>query len=128
MTTTSVERLEKLVGQEYAVDPVSPILLAQINIILFTSTPTTQVGWNKRDLLTYAVGIGAKTSETQFVYGTLFPLSFPPNSEPPSLTLELGTSRCFLSLPCAQYLPVDPSFAAFPTYPVVFFLKGMTNP
>jgi len=74
MTTTSVEQLEKLVGQEYAVDPVSPILLAQINIILFTSTPTTQVGWNKRDLLTYAVGIGAKTSETQFVYGTLFPL------------------------------------------------------
>jgi len=67
MTTTSVEQLEKLVGQEYAVDPV---------------------GWNKRDLLTYAVGIGAKTSETQFVY------------------------------------ELDPSFAAFPTYPVVFFLKG----
>jgi hypothetical protein len=53
MTTTSVEQLEKLVGQEYAVEPV---------------------GWNKRDLLAYAVGIGAKTSETQFVYGTLFSL------------------------------------------------------
>jgi len=68
MTTTSVEQLEKLVGQEYAVEPV---------------------GWNKRDLLTYAIGIGAKSSEKQFVY------------------------------------ELDPSFAAFPTYPVVFFLKGV---
>ncbi|KAI0252068.1 peroxisomal dehydratase [Lactifluus subvellereus] len=64
---TTVEQLEKLVGQEYAADPVS---------------------WNKRDLLTYAIGIGAKTSDNQFVY------------------------------------ELDPSFAAFPTYPVVLFLKG----
>jgi len=63
----SVEQLEKLVGQEYAAEPVS---------------------WNTRDLLTYAIGIGAKTSEKQFVY------------------------------------ELDPSFAAFPTYPVAFFLKG----
>jgi len=64
---TSVEQLEKLVGQEYAAVPV---------------------GWNKRDLLTYAIGIGAKTSERQFVY------------------------------------ELDPSFAAFPTFPVALFLKG----
>ena len=25
-------------------------------------------------------------------------------------------------------LPLDPSFAAFPTYPVVFFLKGLLRP
>ncbi|KAH9985545.1 hypothetical protein BJV77DRAFT_1061958 [Russula vinacea] len=61
---TSVQ-LEKLFGEEYTAEPAS---------------------WNKRDLLTYAVGIGAKTSEKQFVY--------------------------------------DPSFAAFPTYPVVLGFKG----
>ncbi|KAI0290092.1 peroxisomal dehydratase [Multifurca ochricompacta] len=65
--TATVEQLEKLVGQEYASEPV---------------------GWNTRDLLTYAIGIGAKTSEKQFVY------------------------------------ELDPSFAAFPTYPVSLFLKG----
>jgi len=64
---SSVEQLEKLVGKEYAAESVS---------------------WNTRDLLTYAIGIGAKTSEKQFVY------------------------------------ELDPSFAAFPTYPVVLFLKG----
>ena len=37
---------------------------------LFT---TTQTSWNKRDLLTYAIGIGAKTSEKQFVYGNVPP-------------------------------------------------------
>jgi len=64
---SSIEQLEKLVGKEYAAESVS---------------------WNTRDLLTYAIGIGAKTSEKQFVY------------------------------------ELDPSFAAFPTYPVVLFLKG----
>jgi len=64
---TAVEQLENLVGKEYASDPV---------------------GWNTRDLLIYAMGIGAKPSETQFVY------------------------------------ELDPSFAAFPTYPVLLFLKG----
>ncbi|KAI0260060.1 peroxisomal dehydratase [Gloeopeniophorella convolvens] len=43
---TSVDQLETLIGQEYASDPVS---------------------WNKRDLLTYAIGIGAKANEPQFV-------------------------------------------------------------
>ncbi|KAH9174605.1 peroxisomal dehydratase [Lactarius sanguifluus] len=64
---TTVEQLEKLVGKEYASEPV---------------------GWNTRDLLTYAIGIGAKPSDKQFVY------------------------------------ELDPSFAAFPTYPVALFLKG----
>ncbi|KAI0258605.1 peroxisomal dehydratase [Gloeopeniophorella convolvens] len=64
---TSVEQLEKVVGHEYAADPVT---------------------WNKRDLLTYALGIGANASESQFVN------------------------------------ELDPSFAAFPTYPVTLFLKG----
>ncbi|KAI9437953.1 peroxisomal dehydratase [Lactarius indigo] len=57
--------LDSLVGSEYGADPVS---------------------WNKRDLLTYALGIGATLAEQQFL--------------------------------------ADPSFAAFPTYPVVLFLKG----
>ncbi|KAI0260062.1 peroxisomal dehydratase [Gloeopeniophorella convolvens] len=57
--------LESVVGREYGTDPVS---------------------WNKRDLLTYALGIGANSDEQQFVN--------------------------------------DPAFAAFPTYPVVLFLKG----
>lgn len=67
MSPPIVEQLEKLVGEEYATEPV---------------------GWNTRDLLTYAIGIGAKASEKQFVY------------------------------------ELDPSFAAFPTYPVALFLKG----
>jgi len=57
--------------------------------MLFGQEFTAQLaGWNKRDLLTYAIGIGAKTSEKQFVY------------------------------------ELDPSFSAFPTYPVVLGLKG----
>ena len=32
-----------------------------------------QVAWNKRDLLTYAVGVGAKHDDFQFVYGELHP-------------------------------------------------------
>jgi acyl dehydratase len=67
MAPPTVEQLENLVGKEYASEPV---------------------GWNTRDLLTYAVGIGANSSEKQFVY------------------------------------ELDPSFAAFPTYPVSLFLKG----
>jgi peroxisomal enoyl-CoA hydratase 2 len=67
MPGPTVEQLESLVGKEYAIEPV---------------------GWNTRDLLTYAIGIGAKPSEMQFVY------------------------------------ELDPSFAAFPTYPVSLFLKG----
>ena len=61
---TSV-KLEKLFGEEYTAEPVST---SWINF--FRLNPTaTQASWNKRDLLTYAVGIGAKTSEKQFVYG-----------------------------------------------------------
>jgi acyl dehydratase len=67
MPGPTVEQLESIVGKEYASEPV---------------------GWNTRDLLTYAIGIGAKSSEKQFVY------------------------------------ELDPSFAAFPTYPVSLFLKG----
>ncbi|KAI9449071.1 peroxisomal dehydratase [Lactarius psammicola] len=59
--------LDSIVGSEYGADPVS---------------------WNKRDLLTYALGIGATLAEQQFVN------------------------------------ELHPSFAAFPTYPVVLFLKG----
>ncbi|KAH9988421.1 peroxisomal dehydratase [Russula vinacea] len=61
-------QLEKLFGEEYTAEPAS---------------------WNKRDLLTYAVGIGAKTSESN-----------------------------------STVLPSDPSFSAFPTYPVVLGFKG----
>ncbi|KAI0061092.1 peroxisomal dehydratase [Artomyces pyxidatus] len=63
----STAALEKLIGYQYEDQPVS---------------------WNKRDLLTYAIGIGAKSNDFQFVY------------------------------------ELDKSFAAFPTYPVVLFLKG----
>jgi len=59
--------LDSTVGSEYGADPVS---------------------WNRRDLLTYALGIGATLAEQQFVN------------------------------------ELHPSFAAFPTYPVVLFLKG----
>jgi acyl dehydratase len=63
---TSIQ-LEKIFNKEYTAEPTS---------------------WNKRDLLTYAIGIGAKTCEKQFVY------------------------------------ELDPSFSAFPTYPVVLGFKG----
>ncbi|KAI9453068.1 peroxisomal dehydratase [Russula earlei] len=74
--TTSVEQLEKLVGQEYAVDPVS---------------------WNKKDLLIYAIGIGAKTSDKQLVY-------------------ELGTSLPHLlpRLQCIQNSALRPVFCCLP--------------
>ncbi|KAI0289040.1 peroxisomal dehydratase [Multifurca ochricompacta] len=65
MTTVSSHTLQRIVGREYGADPVS---------------------WNRRDLLAYALGIGATPAEQQFVN--------------------------------------DPSFAAFPTFPVVLFLKG----
>ncbi|KAH8984256.1 peroxisomal dehydratase [Lactarius akahatsu] len=47
----NIKQLENLVGKEYASDPVA---------------------WNTRDLLTYAIGIGAKPSDTQFVYDPAF--------------------------------------------------------
>lgn len=64
-----------------------------------------QVAWNKRDLLTYAVGVGAKNDEFPFVY-------------------ELGASKFSpkpnRSLTCCT----DPNFAPLPTFPVVLALKG----
>ncbi|KAI0291598.1 peroxisomal dehydratase [Multifurca ochricompacta] len=65
--TFSSHTLQSIVGREYGADPVS---------------------WNKRDLLAYALGIGATPAEQQFVN------------------------------------ELHPSFAAFPTFPVVLFLKG----
>lgn len=47
-----------------------------------------KVGWNTRDLLTYALGIGAKPSEKQFVYGTFSPLCCCKSS---NTSTELGT-------------------------------------
>jgi hypothetical protein len=32
-------------------------------------TPCSQVSWNKRDLLLYAVGVGAKQNDFSLVYG-----------------------------------------------------------
>ncbi|EIM87020.1 peroxisomal dehydratase [Stereum hirsutum FP-91666 SS1] len=64
-TTVSVEALKKAVGHIY---------------------PDQPVAWNKRDLLIYAIGIGAKANDFPLVY--------------------------------------DKNFAAFPTFPATFFLKG----
>jgi hypothetical protein len=33
---------------------------------------THQVSWNRRDLLAYAIGVGAKASDLSFVYGMFF--------------------------------------------------------
>jgi hypothetical protein len=35
-----------------------------------------QVAWNKRDLLTYAAGVGAKNDEFHFVYGAFKAFDF----------------------------------------------------
>lgn len=43
--------------------PLLTMLLSVINRIL-------QVSWNQRDLLTYAVGVGAKATDLSVVYGT----------------------------------------------------------
>ncbi|KAG8852538.1 hypothetical protein FRB96_008634 [Tulasnella sp. 330] len=53
--------------------------------------PDTPVSWLARDLILYAVGIGAKKDDFTFVY------------------------------------ELDESFAAFPTYPVVLFFKGISQ-
>ena len=54
----------------------------------------------------------------------LIPLSFVA-SDNLSHTLELGTSPASFSYAVRSALPLDPSFAAFPTYPVVLGFKGM---
>ncbi|KAF9453325.1 peroxisomal dehydratase [Macrolepiota fuliginosa MF-IS2] len=64
--------------------------------------PDKPVSWNKRDLLTYAVGVGAKNDEFQFAYASISP-------------------QCRLEVLAAAQ---DPNFAAIPTYPVVLQLKG----
>ncbi|KAI0294718.1 peroxisomal dehydratase [Multifurca ochricompacta] len=89
MTTVSSHTLQRIVGREYGADPVS---------------------WNRRDLLAYALGIGATPAEQQFVNGTS---AFPPCNIHFGLTAERS-----------PYLELHPSFAAFPTFPVVLFLKG----
>ncbi|KAF8752829.1 Alcohol dehydrogenase GroES-like domain [Rhizoctonia solani] len=55
----------------------------------YESKPTP-VAWTKRDMLLYALGIGAKADELEYVY--------------------------------------DNNFKAFPTYPVVLMLKGLSRP
>ncbi|KAG8994509.1 hypothetical protein FRB94_009828 [Tulasnella sp. JGI-2019a] len=49
------------------------------------------VSWNRRDLILYAIGIGAKKDDFAFIY------------------------------------ELDKSFAAFPTYPVILFVKGTSQ-
>src|ERR1700730_6834325 len=121
---TSVEQLEKLVGQVYAAVPVSSSPAYQSRHL----STTPQVGWNKRDLLTYAIGIGAKTSERQFVYGAV--LRLPVCSSLYIRLTLLPHSRTWYIIShlvrCALNIPsLDPSFAAFPTFPVALFLKGI---
>ncbi|KAI0321519.1 peroxisomal dehydratase [Amylostereum chailletii] len=79
----SVEALEKAVGYQYPAQPVS---------------------WNKRDLLAYAIGIGAKNTDLNFAYDIL--------SDWPDVLRRFTHSE------------LDKSFAAFPTYPAILGLKG----
>jgi hypothetical protein len=120
----TIEQLEKLVGYEYAAVPVSRIL-PHLGFSLDHPRPN-QVSWNKRDLLTYAIGIGAKASDQQFVYGT-----YPYSPFSSSYLTLLSSSRTWYTLSGFRLQShaliassLDPSFAAFPTYPVVLFLKG----
>lgn len=59
--------LAKVVGFKAPDRPVSLCGAAAVHASLQLSF--LQVQWNKRDLLTYAVGIGAKSSDLEFVYG-----------------------------------------------------------
>jgi hypothetical protein len=117
MTSTSVEQLEKLVGQEYAVEPVStfcPQSAVDLN-------PATKVSWNKRDLLTYAVGIGANATEKQFVYGLpCAPYSSQPKPDlSPSLqnSVHLDVHSCPLCLAPSLFLPARPFVCCLPHVP-----------
>ncbi|KAH9474604.1 putative dehydratase NIT22 [Psilocybe cubensis] len=45
---------------------------ADLSQVVGFTTPDKPVAWNKRDLLTYAVGVGAKNDDFQFVYDPNF--------------------------------------------------------
>jgi len=47
---------------------VSPTMSVDLSKVVGFQMPDRPVGWNKRDLLTYAAGIGAKNDEFSFVY------------------------------------------------------------
>jgi hypothetical protein len=58
--------LGKAVGYKFSDKPVS----AQAPVpTSFLSGAQLQVSWNKRDLLAYAVGVGAKNNDFSIVYG-----------------------------------------------------------
>ena len=67
-TLETSHSLDNIVGREYGVDPVSSSFFQDLTIPL-TLSPTFQVSWNRRDLLTYALGIGATPAEQQFING-----------------------------------------------------------
>jgi hypothetical protein len=121
----TIEQLERFVGHEYAAIPVSRIIPQPV--FPLDHPRPNQVSWNKRDLLTYAIGIGAKASDQQFVYGTWKArASF--NSWYLTLLSSFRTWYTFSGFRLQIHVLIapslDPSFAAFPTYPVVLFLKG----
>jgi len=68
----------------------------------------SQVAWNKRDLLAYAVGIGAKNDEFQFIYGTSFYINTFCSAPLFSHTL----SRAWWDSSCFTIFRVPPNFIA----------------
>ncbi|KAJ7866602.1 peroxisomal dehydratase [Mycena olivaceomarginata] len=84
-------------------------MAAALSQVVGYEQPTQPVSWNKRDLLLYAAGIGAKADDLSLVYelGVCSPSWF---------TLKWDTQLCGAN--------TDKSFAAMPTYPVVLPFKG----
>ncbi len=64
--------LAKAVGVELDVEPVRIHQIA-LTYRSLASTWCGQVAWNARDLLLYAVGIGAKKDDLALVYGAHIP-------------------------------------------------------
>ena len=86
----------------------------------------SQVSWNTRDLLLYAVGIGAQKDDLALAYGELINMyafiAF--NIDGRMLFQNLVSISYFASPEHIIEHPSDRNFAPFPTYPVVLPFKG----
>ena len=122
MPGPTVEQLESLVGKEYAIEPVSsslphPILADQPH-------EPRLAGTREISLPMPLVLVPSRPRSSSYMVRLPHPSFWLKILKLP--LSELGMIRQFSPLlRCAlTALPSDPSFAAFPTYPVSLFLKG----
>jgi hypothetical protein len=120
----TVEQLEKLVGQEHGAEPVSHTLPHRSSPHSHTQLRLAGTSETSSPTLSELVQ-RHPTSNSYMVPCCLFLLLFLV-SHPSFLLQNLVQFPTFpLVNRALNTLSSDPSFAAFPTYPVVLFLKGL---